>query len=734
MADDIIPESSLLGDDRPEDAVSITTLDGDWVRVRDCLCRSQKALELNNHRGLEPTSPEEFPYPVDMAVETEATGVRIDREVILEVVGQDGVNKSSIDDSESFSEDEQYFVSSQVGVRVYIAISGPLHINVDSNPEQARIIYEGDSESEYRRVAIGIRSDHKLPPGTVTTPAEPEALMQAISTFGPSMDLTTPQRSFPSLRSRPPQLEEGDALDLNGFEQASGEVEIAVPATFEAVFPTAPLAFYSNARVVQNDTPHLSVNGRTWSLPAVGSGYVDEVYRLLCLIVGLDTIARERSKYGFLEETKTSGEGGRIARRSGRDFAEIGQQPLPDRIEAYLDIPRELYEDDIPDLESTYHVADVGAGIRTLANAAHRLYGVRMAPHTDTGQSGSTEEPIPANSLFRESSDRLEPQSESASPGSTEPQKNIDWCRIKETDAYHQHLVSGGEAIALNAITLTPEAAMAAARPQPRDGSLRVATVCTDERMSEELSVTEGYDDRISDVDLDVVKGATKEELRDVLESPYDYLHYIGHASPDGLKCSDGWLDIRTLENTQVRVAVLNACRSLQQGLGLVERGALAVMATRERVENDAAVRLGKDLAFLLSTGLTVQASHSILKDNHDIADRYQALGSGIVNVAEEEIPQVCDIEDVGGGKYIASVSLPFRRRVALGGHYFLLGVTENHTPALLFGSGPFKYVADKQKLSANTLFGSMAFIYDGDLYTYEELAEKLGWPGPSER
>ncbi len=55
-----------------------------------------------------------------------------------------------------------------------------------------------------------------------------------------------------------------------------------------------------------------------------------------------------------------------------------------------------------------------------------------------------------------------------------------------------------------------------------------------------------------------------------------DFLHYIGHIDDDGFQCRDGRVDGTTLDQVGIGTFLLNACNSYDQGLGLVEQGAIA--------------------------------------------------------------------------------------------------------------------------------------------------------------
>jgi hypothetical protein len=734
MSDDICPDGILSGEIRPDDVVTIEPSGAEGLLLRDCLQRNEITVICENHTGFEPASTEPFPYPVDAAVATWASELTIPNEPLLDIAAPDGTLVASAREGAARLGSGEFFICAQVSVRIYIRVFGPIEAcsyesnDRDDREDKTRIQFPDTDENSLHRVVIGVRSDHKLPPGTVTTPAHPEPLMQALSTFGPSLNLETPQRSFPSLRTRPPRLSVGDSLDLAGFEQASG-AEIAVPATMPAVVSAAPLAYYANARVVPTlGDPVFNVGGEQHTFSPVGEGYSQEIAWLLRSLVALDIFARERSKYRFVTDAGQSIGGSIIARRCDYDLSEIAEQPLHERLATYLSIPEEQYEHSIPIAESTFHIADMDAGIPALSRAAYRICPVRATDefHMEgsgqtTGTAGGTE------ALFRESSIRSSDASETDSSGDAQPQQSeLDFCRVTETDSRNEVLVSQGDKIATNATTHTPPAVDAVVKPAPRDGPLRLAVVCTDERMAEELAIADEYETWTREVDLDVANGVTKAELRSMLTDEYDYFHYIGHARSGGLQCSDGWLDTHTLEKSNARVAVLNACRSLKQGLGLIEAGTAGVIATRRRVENDAALQVGKQLAHLMWSGYTLQAAYRLVSRVSDTAEDYLPLGAGILSVAEEHTPQHIEVERAGDDLFRVIPRFPFRPRLMMGGCRFFIGETPVELATAIFGGHQPGFVTDSDGLNDWCFHGDIPILYEGEIHWARDLIEQL--------
>jgi len=132
-------------------------------------------------------------------------------------------------------------------------------------------------------------------------------------------------------------------------------------------------------------------------------------------------------------------------------------------------------------------------------------------------------------------------------------------------------------------------------------------------------------------VALDCLMGATKDSLQDQLRQGYHVFHFIGHGtfkSEGGLLCLEspgGRSDFLTaqelstlLADTQVRMAVLNACRTAEPGyLGpawgvgprLVRAGIPAVIGMRHKIFDDSAVIFAREFYEAVASGYPPDAA-----------------------------------------------------------------------------------------------------------------------------
>jgi hypothetical protein len=147
--------------------------------------------------------------------------------------------------------------------------------------------------------------------------------------------------------------------------------------------------------------------------------------------------------------------------------------------------------------------------------------------------------------------------------------------------------------------------------------------------------------------------------MADVLASDADFLHYIGHVDPEGIRCADGWLDTNSLETVNVTSFLLNACQSYEQGRGLVEAGSIGGIVTVTDVLNATAVKLGRTTANLIDTGFSLLSTLEILEKKSLAASQYMVIGDGTATVVKSQsgTPNLISVEPAEDGMYRTSVT-----------------------------------------------------------------------------
>jgi hypothetical protein len=473
--------------------------------------------------------------------------------------------------------------------------------------------------------------------------------MKAISTFGSALKTTSPERSFPNDRGHPPQIELGETLDIpDGLEPPETGVRIEVPPTYETIYPVAPLAYYLGAEVVPGQTPRLVTEDGFEYAFDYPQGFESDIERTLKQVFLLDCVARTEGKHKLEMHERNVLDG-----RLDLDWAELYDQPLTRRLESYLSVPYELLDDQVPEWRLTVHVESTAETARLLPFVVDDLAVVRTAdgPTPAVTSDGTTD----ALTRASQAGDDVLTRSASETVGTRSTAGASDDMNFVEpgrTDSLEQAWI--GDDIPIGASKLIIEAFQNRLDRKVTEGDISITIVVNDERMTQERDlVNQAYGDR-ENLPFDVVirQDLTTAELRETLQEDRNFLHYIGHIDEDGFECTDGRLDVATLEETGIDAFLLNACNSYQQGLSLIEAGAIGGIVTLAEIINDRAVYIGETIARLLNTGFPLRAALTIAREEHILGGQYIVVGDGGVTVsqAKSQVPNFVKITPLDDG------------------------------------------------------------------------------------
>jgi hypothetical protein len=183
------------------------------------------------------------------------------------------------------------------------------------------------------------------------------------------------------------------------------------------------------------------------------------------------------------------------------------------------------------------------------------------------------------------------------------------------------------------------------------DGSLSVAVVLADGRMTEEQEhVAAVYREcaTASSLSVDLLRSPTRAALRETFQRGQDLVHYVGHCDDEGLRCVDGHLRAADLSTWGTQTFVLNACGAYDEGLALVERGAVAGAVTFADVLDRHAARVGTTFARLLVSGFSVQRALELARRRILMGQDYAVVGDGTYAPwPNERPPGVLHVESV---------------------------------------------------------------------------------------
>ncbi len=206
-----------------------------------------------------------------------------------------------------------------------------------------------------------------------------------------------------------------------------------------------------------------------------------------------------------------------------------------------------------------------------------------------------------------------------------------------------------GDSIPIGASKLTKAAFEHRLDRDTNAEDITIRVVQNDARMDEERQVVDDVYGTRDDLPFDVTvhDDLTTAELRTVLTTDAEFFHYIGHTEHDGFVCSDGKLDVTAVDSVGVDTFLLNACNSYNQGLALVEKGAIAGIVTLNEVLNDGAVRIGQAVARLLDSGFPLRAALTIARGESVLGGQYIVVGDGGVTVAQTNggMPNLLEVQ-----------------------------------------------------------------------------------------
>jgi hypothetical protein len=638
------------------------------VEIVDAIERHRYALDTGERVSPTDADGGAFRAPVEAAARIEAGHVSLPTVVAVYARDDEG---SVVADAEHFAYEELphgvYSLEVCAPIKLYLRVESAVTISADAR--RTRIDFgeggqrdegnEGDEENEKdgangesgegtgkAEVTIGARSYHDHPAATVTTTDDPEELMTAVSTFGSALKTTSPERSYPTLRGHPPTIELGEQLHIPPeLDVPPTGVRVEVPPEYGPIFVAAPLAHYLGARLVPGKSARI-VTDSGFEHPLESTrGFETEAERVLKQAFLFDCITRTEGIYPVeLAEREA------IESRVELDFAELYDRSLAGRLEAYLGVPFAAIEDVLPKWKLTTHVDPVAESVETLPFVVNDLTAIRTP--RDEATAGSVTQMAAFDEFTRSEAAKSAAAftRSSSADAATQPAEPSNYVQPETTGSLEQAWV--GEGTPLGASKATAQAYRNRLDREPTEGAIEIAVVCNDPEMdAERADVDSVYGSRAElPFEVSMHHDLTVAELESILTSSTDFVHYIGHIEADGFECTDGKLDGGELESVGVGAFFLNGCTSYEQGMALVEAGAIGGVVTLSDVINSGALRIGRAMARLLNCGFPLGVALELAREESVVGAQYLVVGDGGLAVAQAQnnAPNLCDIESVG--------------------------------------------------------------------------------------
>ncbi|WP_231188657.1 hypothetical protein [Haladaptatus sp. DYF46] len=600
------------------------------VTIIDPIQRRHYPFQLSTASQLTKTHTDRFYFPVDNAISLTTERILLPYVVGIYVRTPDG---DILTQAEEFAYEElsnrEYLVELNGPIKVFLRLNSEL--TIASSRERMELDFGSEVEVE-----IGARSYHERPGATIITPDDPSDMMSAISMFGSALKTTSCERSLPSLRGHPPQIELGEELSIpDSVSVPDTGVVIEVPPQLEMIYPVSTLAYYLGATVIPGDRPQLlTKNGFSHSLGGSEREFQTEVERVLKQIFFFDCVTRTEGYYPVeLYERQ------KIEKQIDLAFDELYKKPIAEQLEAYLAVSFEAIQEHLPKWSLTTYATNELRNIESLPYLVNNFSLIRV---TDNKRSNATDLKPPKGIRGFLRGTEVENRG-----GSNSEQKS--YVAPPETTSLEKAWIGSGNPVGANKI-IKKSFENNLERISSTEG-IRITVVCNEPEMNAEFDAGDSlYGERDElEFDITVHRNLSVDELRTVLSTETDFFHYIGHIDDSEFICRDGGLDAGTLDDVAIDTFLLNGCRSYEQGMRLIDAGSIGGVVTYSHVGNKNATTIGRLIARLLNRGFSLRSALTIAREQQIVGNQYIVLGDGSIEITQSEsgTPMVCAIEPI---------------------------------------------------------------------------------------
>lgn len=512
-------------------------------------------------------------------------------------------------------------------------IDAPVRVHVAANcPATLRRSDDAVVIDLDRRVAVtlGFESRAAGPDERVVVDRTPEGVATALTVLSATVETTSPDRTWPTVRDAPPRIEWGDETRIaDSLRERRPETGIVVtlPPHLDYLTTAAPLAYYLGAevRVESGAEPRVALGTRHEPLGTLPE-FAERVAALLRRTFYLDCLARSGGPHGGGLSVS------HVIDELGMSVGELYDAQLGERVETYLDLPFDAVAGEFPPWHLTMHVHPTYESVRTLPWAVGDLAQIVPASGTEATVGELAGEPSRLsrgtnNSRRRVRPDEIVPSRWTAWLADGQPLWDFEPSLAGFTNGDHYESVT------------EPSVALVLADPAMRD---------------ETQAAKEAYRGRADDlgIDLDVIDSPTTGQLAQVFESRHSLVHFVGHATDEGLECWGGTLSMDSLDRSRAETFFLNACGSYPHGKRLVEKGSVAGVATDGSVLDDSATAVGVAWSRLVMRGWSVVAAASLAAERATAPASYLTVGDGshVVTQSDAIVPPTTAVEKTSDG------------------------------------------------------------------------------------
>jgi hypothetical protein len=585
-----------------------------------------------------------FPVPVTETYRFCTQELRIEAPVSVYIRRPDGKLIGALDwTDEGAYEAGEYLLELTTRIKSYLRLPGPFDIL--STKDWVNISFPNESA-----VVLGVRSKRQHPETTITTTDTPADIATTISHLPTALETPSAERSFPTLRAHPPSIELGSRLSIPAdMSLPSTGVQFGVPYELEYLYAAAPLAFYLGATVTEASSPRLIIDSEPdYEFPSDLSTFSTKCHELLARLFTLDCLTRTEGLYPVELHERA-----RLDQELSLDWQTLYDAPLATRTARYLEADSEIVDTIVPRWPAQAFAEPTPRTATILPHLLDQL--LPIYPCQPPRYSGSEARSVALKRfMYPGPSPTRSGESVFDDPAwfvdLPEPTANTAvWC---------------GEGVPLRGNKFHPGGVAAYHARTERPGSeITVTLVCNDETMQGELDNVDaiyGARERLP-FEIESHRRLSVEALTDLLGSPRDYLHFIGHASEAGLHCRDGVLSPADVTSVGVQSFFFNACSSYRPGEEMVANGSVGGVVTLSDVNEANAEGMGVEVARLLNRGFSLRIALLIAREQSVVGGQYLCVGMDSASVVQPEggVSYACELNSDETGWSVRIIDYP---------------------------------------------------------------------------
>lgn len=550
------------------------------------------------------------------------------------LLSADGERRKRFDSTpeETVVESDAYLLRAEPNVRMFVRFDGTATISLvgdDVEDRQYEVTFP-----EQTPVSIAFETHVDVPEETVTVPRTADGVATGLSMLTAANPITSPDRTWPTQRDRPPLLEFGDEVDVPQSvreDRPETDIELVVPPDLRYLFTGASLVHYLGARVTTETgvDPHLRVGERRVPLGELPE-YQYRTADVLTRTFYLDCVARSGGPHGGGLRV------GGVLDDLGLDAETLYDTPLAHRVRTYLDAPFESVEGSFPEWPLSMYVEPCYEHVETLPHLLRNVPYFFLPVSHDLSEEAWLE--LSSSDGFSRDPPDL-PDEREGLRRVTREVSNVDLVQPELGPGQEHGWLA--EDVPIEVFKTFPEAYENRQKYLTDSGSrLTVTAVLNNAEMrAEHDRAIEHYEMRADELNIDITvrENISTAELARTFEDRHDLVHFIGHRETEGLECSDGYLSTSSLTESNARTFFLNACGSYPEGRELVKKGSIAGGVTFESVLDSDAARVGTTFARLVVLGFSVKQGLDYARRQLMMPKDYAVVGDGTHVVAQND-------------------------------------------------------------------------------------------------